>query len=74
VTALLKKAFDRISEELPDDEQDQIAQFLVRLIEDDDAKWDAVLAKSPDKLRELADRAFETYLAGRTSKLDIEKL
>ena len=74
MTALLKKAFDKISKELPEDEQDQIAQFLVRLIEDDDAKWDAVLAKSPDKLRKLADRALETYLSGRTSILDIEKL
>jgi hypothetical protein len=74
VTEILKRAFDKISEELPDYARDEIGRHLLNLIEQDDAKWQAVLAKSPDKLRKLADQALEAYRDGRTSPLDIEKL
>ena len=74
MTELLKKAFDRISEELPDYEQDAIAQQLVRLMEDDERQWNAALAKSPDKLRKMADRALDTHRSGRSLMLDVEKL
>jgi hypothetical protein len=74
MTQLLKQAFDKISEELPDSEQDRIAQALIDLVEGDDVEWDALLAKNPDKLRKMADRALEDYLAGRTTVLDLKKL
>ena len=74
MTEILKKAFDKISQELPDYAQDEIGRHLLNLIEQDEARWQAVLAKSPDKLRKLADRALEAYRDGRTSPLDIEKL
>jgi hypothetical protein len=74
MTQLLKRAFDKISEELPESEQDRIAQALIDLVERDDAEWDALLAKNPDKLRKMADRALEDYLAGRTTLLDLKKL
>ena len=74
MTQLLKKAFDKISKELPESEQDRIAQALIDLVERDDAEWDALLAKNPDKLRKMADRALEDYLAGRTTVLDLKKL
>jgi len=74
MTHLLKKAFDRISEELPDDEQDRIGQALIDLVERDDAEWDALLAKNPEKLKKMADRALQDYLAGRTTVMDLKKL
>ena len=74
MTELLKKAFDKISKDLPDYAQDELGQHLLSLIEQDEVQWQTVLAKSPDKLRKLADRALEDYRAGRTSILDIEKL
>ena len=74
MTQLLKKAFDKISDELPEHEQDRIGQALLDLIERDDAEWDALLAKNPEKLKEMADRALEDYLAGRTTVLDLKKL
>jgi hypothetical protein len=74
VTELLKKAVDRISGELSDTEQDQIAEYLLRLIDEDEAQWEAALAKSPDKLRKLADDALAAHRSGRTAILDIEKL
>lgn len=74
MTELLKKAFDKISQELPDYEQDEIGRYLIGLIENDDAEWRAAFAKSSDKLRKLADQALEEHLAGRTTILEIEKL
>ncbi len=74
MTELLKKAFDKISQELPDYEQDEIGRYLIGLIENDDAEWRAAFAKPSDKLRKLADQALEEHLAGRTPILDIEKL
>jgi len=37
-TELLKKAVKRISDELSGREQDQIAEYLLRLIDEDDAQ------------------------------------
>ena len=73
VTELLKKAFDKISETLPNDEQDEFGRYLLAVMEDE-ARWQTVIAKSPDKLRKLADHALEAYRSGRTSVLDPEKL
>jgi len=74
MTELLKKAVKRISDELSGREQDQIAEYLLRLIDEDDAQWDAAFAKSPEKLRRLADKALKAHRSGRTTVLDVEKL
>jgi hypothetical protein len=74
MTELLKKAFDKISEELPEFEQDAMGEFLIALIERDDSEWKALLAKAPDKLRQMADQALAEHMTGRTTILDLEKL
>jgi hypothetical protein len=73
VTELLKKAFEKVSEVLPHKEQDAFGRYLLAMMEDE-ARWQAAFAKSPDKLRKLADQALAAYRAGRTSVLDPEKL
>ena len=73
VTKLLKKAFDRASR-LPDDEQDEIGQWLLDALENDEKLWSAAFAKSPDKLKRLADEALEAFRSDRTEPLDPEKL
>jgi len=53
VTKLLKKAVAGISTELSAAELDRIAEHLIRLVDEDDAAWEAAPAKSPEKLRRL---------------------
>jgi hypothetical protein len=48
---------------LPDAEQDAIAEIVVAEI-DAERKWEAAFAKSPDKLRRLADKAWREREAG----------
>jgi len=74
MTELLRKAFERVSAELPDDEQDEIARRLIAAIEDDERRWDAVFALLPDQARRLADQALDDFRAGRTEPLDPDKL
>jgi hypothetical protein len=73
VTEILKKAVDKICDTLADHEQDAFGRYLLAMMEDE-ARWQAAFAKSPDKLRKLADQALAAYRAGRTSVLDPEKL
>jgi hypothetical protein len=74
-TDLLKRAFEKAAAELPDYEQDDLAERLLKLLEsDNDARWDALFAQSPDKLDRLAQRALEDWEAGRATPLDPEKL
>ena len=74
MTELLEKAFKKISEELPEFEQDALAQWLLKLIEDDERQWDAQFAASAEKLEALADKALTEYAEGRTEALDPAKL
>jgi hypothetical protein len=74
MTELLKKAFERVSAELPDYEQDEVARCLIAAIDDDERRWDAVFALFPDRARRLADEALDDYRAGRTKPLDPDKL
>ena len=74
MTELLKKAFERVSKELPDYEQDAIGKWLINLIDSDEREWGLKFAASPDKLAKLADRALAEYSEGRTELLDPEKL
>ena len=74
MTELLAKAFKKVSEELPEYEQDAFAEWLLKLIEDDEREWDALFARSADKLEILADKALAEFFEGRTEILDLAKL
>ena len=68
----LEEAFAR-ARELPAEEQASLARFILAEI-DGDAKWDAVLARLPEKLARLADQAWAEHEAGKSEQLDPEKL
>jgi hypothetical protein len=62
MTKLLEQAVAK-ARELPDSEQDAIAQIVLAEI-NSERQWDEVLAKSPEKLRMLADQAWAEREAG----------
>jgi len=74
MTELLKQAFARAAERLPENEQDEFARWLLDAIESDEREWDAAFARTPDKLKRLAARALKDFRAGRTTSLNPEKL
>jgi len=78
MSALLDKAFKKIREELPEYEQDLLAEQLIRLLEIEDAQWDALLdpasVEASQKFGALLKRAREHFEAGRTEILDLKKL
>jgi hypothetical protein len=74
MTKLLKKAFEKVSEELPDHEQDEIARTLLKVIEQDERHWEAVFSQSLPKLERLVKKALADYELGLSEPLDIEKL
>jgi hypothetical protein len=45
---------------LPNEEQDAIAQLIIGEMESE-KQWDALFAKSPEKLKRLADRAWAEH-------------
>ncbi len=59
--------------ELPEAEQNAIAQIVIDEIESE-RRWDELLAKSPEKLRKLADRAWAEHEAGKSQHLDPDAL
>ena len=59
--------------ELPEAEQNAIAQIVIDEIESE-RRWDELLAKSPEKLRKLADRAWAEHEAGKSQNLDPDAL
>ena len=72
MTKLLKIAFDKaslFSEEL----QDQLAQELLEEIEWE-AAWDKTLASSQDRLDQLAEKAEQDYLTGKTREMGFDDL
>ncbi len=72
-TELLRRAFEKASQ-LPEHEQDALAERLIQAIESDARLWDALFARSVEKLDQLAEQALEDYRAGRTEPLDPDKL
>jgi hypothetical protein len=74
MTELLKKAFDKVAEEMSDYEQDEFGRWLLDVIERDEERWDAAFAQSTDKLERLANEALEVFRTGRSEPLDPEKL
>lgn len=70
----LEKAFKKLTEELPEYEQDAVGEWLLKLLENDEREWDAQFAASREKLEALADRALMDYANESTEVLDLEKL
>jgi len=70
----LAAAFKKIAEQLPEYEQDALADRLLKLIESDERDWDALFESSADQLEKLADRALAEHSAGRAEVLDPKKL
>jgi hypothetical protein len=59
--------------ELPQEQQDALAQLILEEIEAD-SLWEKALARSPEKLATLADKASADHEAGRTLPLDPDAL
>jgi len=72
MTKLLQRAFEEASK-LPEDEQDALGRILLQELASE-RRWEELFAGSHDLLAELADQALAEHRAGRTEKLDPEKL
>ncbi len=72
MTRLLEQAVAK-ARELPESEQDAIAQILLDEIESE-RKWDELYSKSPEKLQKLADKAWAEHEAGQSEPLDPDAL
>jgi hypothetical protein len=67
MTNLLKQAFEKAAT-LSDDLQEQLARQILEELEAE-ARWDATLASSQDKLDQLAEKAEREYRAGKTKEM-----
>ena len=72
MTKLLEQALAK-ARELPEVEQDAIAQMVLEEIESE-RKWDERFSRSADKMRKLADQAWAEHEAGRSEELDPDRL
>ncbi|MDH3444132.1 MAG: hypothetical protein OEN50_09445 [Deltaproteobacteria bacterium] len=72
MTKILREAFDEASK-LPAVEQDALGRLLLEELASE-RRWEDLFAGSHDLLAELADQALAEHRAGRTEKLDPEKL
>jgi hypothetical protein len=72
MTNLLQKAFDEASK-LPEAEQDALGRALLDELASE-RRWEELFAGSHDVLAGLADEALAEHRAGRTEKLDPDKL
>lgn len=72
MTKLLEQAFAEAAK-LPADEQDLLAaRLLTELAAEDD--FDRAIARSSDKLSDIAAEALAEYRAGMTQELDPDRL
>ena len=72
MSELLDKTVAQIKQ-LPKDRQDAIAAFILEEIEDE-ARWDAAFAKSPEVLERLAEEAEAEDQQGQTEELNPDAL
>ena len=72
MTALLSKAFEKASD-LPEKLQDELAREVMEEIEWE-KKWNSSLAKTSDKIDELAQKALDEYRAGKTTEAGFDEL
>ncbi len=68
MTTLLKKAFSK-AEQLPEEEQDRLASFLLAEIESEQ-KWSEAFDSSQRELSLLAEEALEEHKRGETDPVD----
>ena len=64
MTELLESALRKVAA-LSQEEQDAIAAQILETLEDE-AAWQAKLAKNPEKLRRMAEKALEEHRGGQT--------
>ncbi len=72
MTDLLTRAFEE-AQKLSETSQDELAEQFQKYIEAERER-DETLAKSPDVLAKLADKAREEFRAGRTKKMGFDEL
>jgi hypothetical protein len=72
MTKMLERAVARVKQ-LSEEQQNAIAALILDEIEDD-ARWDAAFAASPDLLAQLAAEAEEEDRKGLTKELDPDTL
>jgi hypothetical protein len=72
MTKILQEAFDQASK-LPEAEQDALGRILLEELASE-RRWEDLFAGSQDLLEELANQALAEHDAGRTEKLEPEKL
>lgn len=72
MTKLLQRAFEEAAK-LPEGEQDALGRILLEELASE-RRWEDLFGGSHDLLVELADQALAEHRAGRTEKLDPEKL
>jgi len=72
MTELLERAIAKL-QALSELEHDAIAAMILEELEDE-LRWDASFARSPDILAKLAASAMAEHRAGQTQELDPESL
>jgi len=72
MTEMFAKAVEQVNR-LADEQQDAIAALILEEIEDE-ARWDALFARSQDVLEQLAAEAEEEDRQGLTKELDPDSL
>jgi len=72
MTTTLEAAFAEVAK-LPPDQQDAFAAWILAELAAD-ARWNALLDATPDRLDALADEALAEFRSGRTQPLDPEAL
>jgi hypothetical protein len=68
MTKLLEHAVEKVKN-LPENEQDAIAAFILEELEDE-IRWEKTFARSHDVLAKLAREAMEDEKEGKTKELD----
>jgi len=72
MTKRLEKAFEEASK-LPQREQDALAEWLMEELASE-RRWEELLARSQDRVAEMADEARKKYREHRTKKLSPDEL
>lgn len=72
MSKLLERAFEELSK-LPEDQQENMAQWILDELEDE-LRWDQAFATSLPQLEKLGRKALEDYRAGRTQELHPDEL
>lgn len=72
MTRLLEKAFEKASE-LPEDEQDDFAAFILEELQAE-RRWEQAFQDSQDELAQLAKDALTEHQSGTSDKLDPSQL